>query len=156
MAAVDIFKSQEMKHEFNKLIYQIIPSLNECRNCNVLKCHYCVKFSSTCNSCRLWKCKNCFLYKKTKEILMEYCLNEAWENIANFLTDFFKISDTSIDFFNLPPITGNVREKNHVFVSERKLRKHLASIKYYDNNDRMNYIFKGRKYWRLSGRVVKY
>lgn len=38
---MELFKTEEMKKEFDGLIYDIIPSLNECGNCRVLKCDYC-------------------------------------------------------------------------------------------------------------------
>ena len=70
-----IFKSKEMEKEFKELIYEIIPSLNECGNCGILKCEHCYKFSVICSSCKKLKCRNCKKYKRSKEILFKNCSN---------------------------------------------------------------------------------
>lgn len=146
------FKSSDMEKEFKELIEKIIPSLNKCNNCNIEKCRFCLKFSSNCSACRLGKCKNCEMYKRTKEILMRNCCDEAWEYIANFLTDFFKISDSTTEFFNLPLINKIVKEKNNIFLTEKELTKHIEYVKRYNKFDhkKIYYFVRGRKYW-LSG-----
>ena len=111
-----IFKTKELENEFNQFIYKIIPSLNECGNCGILKCCDCFKFSINCGRCRLWKCKNCEMFKITKDLLFEKCSNQQWKYIVNFVHDLFKLSNYSFDFFSdLQLISEKVKEKKTFF-----------------------------------------
>ena len=118
-----IFKTKELENEFNQFIYKIIPSLNECGNCGILKCCDCFKFSINCGRCRLWKCKNCEMFKITKDLLFEKCSNQQWKYIVNFVHDLFKLSNYSFDFFSdLQLISEKVKEKNTFFKPKRRFR----------------------------------
>lgn len=111
---MEFFSTAEMKNEFHELIYNIIPSLNQCDGCGVLKCEYCTKFVVDCNMCPERRCKNCVVFKTSKKILLENCNQLAKEYVANFLTDIFKVSDITYDFLNLS-ISETVKEKNNIF-----------------------------------------
>ena len=104
-----------MKKEFNDLIHVVIPSLNECGNCGVEKCVYCHKFSYNCNMCCSAKCKNCFMFKSSKEFLMKNSDKQGQEYLANFLNDFFKVSKTTVNSFNLLIINDAVKKKTIFF-----------------------------------------
>ena len=106
---MEFFNTKDMKKEFDGLIYVIIPSLNECGNCGVEKCVHCRKFVVTCNMCRCCRCRNCAAFKNLKKILMEKCNKQTQEYFANFLNDFFKISDVTANFFNLQIIDEAVK-----------------------------------------------
>lgn len=149
-----IFKSKELEKEFKELISEITPSLNDCKNCNILKCHYCTKFSPCCSICRAARCKKCVRYNTSKQILFDNAKMETWEYMANFLSDLFKIWDYSYLFYrDLNLIDEEVKKKSTVFASEKDTTDHfLKNIDYYSkNNGKIFYFFKGRKYW-LSGR----
>ena len=135
------FSAAEMKKEFHELIYNIILSLNQCGGCGVLKCEYCTKFVVDCNMCRERSCKNCVAFKTSKKILLENCNQHTKEYVANFLTDIFKVSDITYDFFNLS-ISETVKEKNYFFLSEKEIKKHANYLKIYN---KVNYMVKGRK-----------
>ena len=62
LVRVSIFQSKEMEIEFKELVNEIIPSLNECVNCNIFECKCCYNFTVNCSSCRKLKCKNCEKY----------------------------------------------------------------------------------------------
>ena len=109
---VSIFQSKEIEIEFKELVNEIIPSLNECVNCNIFECKYCYNFTVNCSSCRKLKYKNCEKYKRTNEMLLQNYSNKSLDCILNFLIDLFKISDYSIDFFNdLKPINDEVKKR---------------------------------------------
>ena len=131
---MEFFNTEEMKKEFYDLIHVIIPLLNECGHCGVEKCVYCPKFSV----------KNCFMFKSSKEFLMKNSKQYAQEYLGNFLTDFLKISKTTVVFFNLPAVNDTVKEKNNIFLGEKELKKHSDFVKNYVNN-KVNYMVKGRK-----------
>ena len=60
LALAKIFESKEIEREFKELIYELIPALNECERCEILKYKYCYKFSSRCSLCRKARCTNCY------------------------------------------------------------------------------------------------
>ena len=139
-----IFKSKEMEKEFKELIYEIIPSLNEFGNCGILKCEHCYKFSVICSSCKKLKCRNCEKYKRSKEILFKNCSNIQLDYVVKFLTDLFKISDYSFDFFiDLKPIKEQIKENSDIFLTAKK---HFIKNNNY-SNEKVLYIIKNRKYW---------
>ena len=112
---MEFFNTKDTKKEFDNLIHVIIPSLNECRNCGVEKCVYCTKFVVICNMCCSSRCCKCAAFKNTKKILMEKCNKQTQEYLANFLNDFFRISDITANFFNLQIMDKSVKEKNSIF-----------------------------------------
>lgn len=115
-----VFKNKILKKEFEELHQKIIPFLNECGNCNILKCHRCLTFNLNCKSCRLWRCKNCRLFRNSKWLLFEKCNAQKWNYVINFLHDFFRLSDYTFDFFSdLKPLILKVKDRNEVFIYER-------------------------------------
>ena len=151
---VSIFQSKEMEIEFKELVNEIIPSLNECVNCNIFECKCCYNFTVNCSSYRKLKCKNCEKYKRTKEILFQNYSNKSLDCIVNFLIDLFKISDYSIDFFNdLKPINDEVKRKKDFFLIENDAKKHIFKEQY--SNGKIIYYFKGRKYRLFSKHILK-
>ena len=77
-------------------------------------------FSYNCNICRSAKCKNCFMFKLSKEFLMKNSDKQGQEYLATFLNDFFKVSETTVNSFNLPIINDAVKEKNNIFLGEKE------------------------------------
>lgn len=67
---MEIFKSEFLKKEFDELVNQLLPSLNECVNCGNICCQYCQKFSATCSFCRKERCRNCCTFEISKEFLL--------------------------------------------------------------------------------------
>ena len=67
---MEIFKSEFLKKEFDELVNQILPSLNECVNCGKFCCQYCQKFSVTCSFFRKERCRNCCTFEISKEFLL--------------------------------------------------------------------------------------
>lgn len=88
-----------MKKEFDNLCQVLIPNLNQCDNCGVLKCFYCNKFTASCSLCRGERCKNCFKYNTAMDFFYEHYSEEQWSYICNFLHDLFHISWISRQFF---------------------------------------------------------
>ena len=63
-------KMQYIKKKFGDFYQRIIPSLNRCDTCGILKCFYCSKFTASCSLCRRNTCKNCFPYKNAIDFFM--------------------------------------------------------------------------------------
>ena len=63
-------KNKELLKEYCILVNEILPSLNDCRFCNQLKCKYCLKFSVNCNACKRGKCLKCHRFNKSKDVLI--------------------------------------------------------------------------------------
>ena len=56
-------------------------------------------------------------FKKSKWTLLKKCNARQWDYVINFLNDFFKVSDSSIEFFlELKPLNEEVKHKNRFFV----------------------------------------
>ena len=134
-----------MKREFYKLINKIIPLLNEYRNCNVFKCASCLKFSDDCQSCNLWKCKNCISFQRSKDILLNNCNDYSRDYVANFLVDYFAISDITSEFFNLTISSNTVKEKNSYVLSKKELKKHIDFVQNFDIKYKVDYSIKRKK-----------
>ena len=139
-----IFETEFLRKEFEELYQKTIPSLNECGNCGILKCHHCFNFNMNCSSCRLWRCKNCQMFKNSKWLFFGKCTIEQQNYIVNFLHDFSQISDYSFDFFSdLKPTISKVKENNEVFLC------HMNNNNKYKNksSDKIYYFIKKRKYY---------
>ena len=62
-----------MKKEFEEFYRVLLPNLNECGNCGIIKCFYCTKFNVSCSLCRNERCKNCTKYNNAIEFFCEHC-----------------------------------------------------------------------------------
>ena len=47
-----IFGSYFLQTEFKRLYQTLLPNLNKCRGCGIIKCFYYKKFEILCTSCR--------------------------------------------------------------------------------------------------------
>ena len=141
LALAKIFESKEIEREFKELIYELIPALNECERCEILKYKYCYKFSSRCSLCRKARCTNCYWYNNSIKILVENCSNKSFVYIVNILCDLYNISNYSFDFFDdLKPIKEKIKEKNVIFFKKNLCRKHYIKYENYSNN-KVLYLF---------------
>ena len=85
-----IFKNNiELKKEYKYLYKNILPTLNNCGDCNVFKCVYCSRFLVNCRMCLLWWCKNCTAFNKLKDILLNSGNKLVTGYVSNFLVDHF-------------------------------------------------------------------
>ena len=62
-----------MKKEFEEFCRVLLPNLNECGNCGIIKCFYCTKFTVSCSLCSNERCKNCTKYNNAIEFFYEHC-----------------------------------------------------------------------------------
>ena len=90
--------NKEILNEYHFLVEEILPSLNDCRFCNELKCKYCKKFCVNCNMCKKDKCFNCYRFNKSKDILINCGNDFILDYVQNFLHVYFKVSDLT-NFF---------------------------------------------------------
>ena len=116
-----IFKSEFLEKEFKEFYQVVIPNLNNCNSCGILKGRYCFVFQYNCNMCRILSCKNCQLFKNSRDLLFETCAIDQWHYIANFVHDLFDVSSYSVlRYSDLKPISQEVKDKNLVFLSKKE------------------------------------
>ena len=110
-------KNKELLKEYCILVNEILPSLNDGRFCNQLKCKYCWKFSVNCNACKRDKYLKCHRFNKSKDVLINsgdfFISNYDWD----FLHDYFKVNDLT-NYFVQMDINQIVKEKNSVGVAK--------------------------------------
>ena len=90
-----IFKNRvDLKKEYDNMHKNILPSLIDCRYCNVLKCTYCLKFPAKCRTCKIRRYKNCSEFNKFKKKILFEC-DESQINyyVRNFFGDYFSVSE---------------------------------------------------------------
>ena len=104
-------KSKELLKEYRILVNEILPSLNDCRFCNQLKCKYCLKFSVNCNMCKRDKCLKCYRFNKSKDILINSGDFFISNYVQDFLHDYFKVSDLT-NYFLKMNINQILKEKD--------------------------------------------
>ena len=149
-----IFNSSILKNEFEDLYRKIIPKLNDCNNCGILKCTYCSRFTVSCSLCRKSRCKNCVSFKKIVDLLFEKCSKDQWDYVCNFLHDLFRISwFTTCCFKDLKWINSLI--KNISFIVSNDPREDFKKnyIRKNDYNKRtVHYLIGNRKYKFYSSR----
>ena len=97
-----IFKNKTgLKKEYQNLHTNILPTLNNCGNCNNFKCEYCLKFSVNCSSCIKKWCGYCVDFNKSKEILLNCGDFQIERYVGNFLVDYFGVNDLTKQFFKM-------------------------------------------------------
>ena len=88
-----IFKNKtDLKKEYKNLHKNILPTLNNCGNCNIFKCGYCLKFSVNCNTCIKKRCMKCVNFNKSKDILLNCGDFQIAKNVKKFLVDYFGVN----------------------------------------------------------------
>lgn len=133
----EIFKSSYLKKEFEYFYQVLMPNLNTCGNCGVVKCFYCNTFTVSCTLCRKERRKSCFKYKSAVTFFNEHCNEEQWAYICNFLHDFFNISWISRWYFKdiKRPINSSIRNTCFIISSddsiENSVKKNKGRTIYY-------------------------
>ena len=136
-------KKKDLRKEYQILVNEILPSLNDCQYCNQLKCKYCSQFSVNCNKCKRDRCFKCHRFNKSKDILIN-CGDFFVSNyVQDFLHDYFKMSDLSNYFLKID-INPIVKEKDPTEVVKFDNKK-LESLTRKKEENRIFY-FKSKKY----------
>ena len=127
----EIFKSAMMKKGFEQLYQVLIPNLNVCDNCGILKCFYCNKFIASCSLCSAERCKNCVKYNNAVDFFYNQCSAEQWNYICNFLYDLFHISWIRRWYFKdiSRPINSSVTKTSFLIASSNPLKNSVKKIK---------------------------
>ena len=134
-----IFKSKFLEKEFKEFYQDIIPNLNNCNSCGILKCRCCFVFQYNCSMCHILRCKNCQLFKNSRDLLFEKCSIDQWHYVVNFVRDLFHVSNYSVLRYNdLKPISQQVKDKNEVFLSKKDSENYLNKTKNNNNNNNDN------------------
>ena len=140
-----IFKSKtDLKKEYENLHKNILPTLNNCGNCNIFKCGYCLKFSVNCNTCIKKRCTKCVNFNKSKDILLNCGDFQIAKYVKNFLVDYFSVNYLTKQFFKLN-IADKVQDKNPLYVCDGKIKK-IWHYNESSTNEKVNYSFKVQKH----------
>lgn len=100
LAMAKIFDSEIIERFFKELIKEIIPSLNQCEKCNILKCTNCFIFSFSFKQCVKLQCRKCDRYRGTLEFLIENSSKGIFNYITSFLFYLNRFSGYSFNHFD--------------------------------------------------------
>ena len=96
-----ILDSEIIERAFKELIKEVIPSLNQCKKCNILKCTHCFILSFSCEECVKLQCRKCDRYRGTLEFLIE----NSSKGISNYITSLLfylnRFSGYSFNFLTM-------------------------------------------------------
>ena len=106
---MELFKTKELKKEFDEFTKDILPNVLSCNLCQKLSCMWHSKFDISCLHCRKEQCKNCRKFNISKDILLHSASAETVDYIYNFICDFLNISDESLNSY-FPEIKVENRE----------------------------------------------
>lgn len=106
-----IFDSEIIKKEFEEFYRVVIPNLNNCKSCGILKCSKCFVFQYNRVMCCIFRCKNFQLFKTSRDFLFQKTSIEQYNYIVNFVRDLYHVSDHSImRYKDLKPISAEVKK----------------------------------------------
>ena len=91
-----IFNSHFMQKEFEQLYRALLPCLNECGACGIVKCYLCKKFDVTCSLCKFRRCVPCVKFFNTLNFFYKNLIREQWNYVCNYMT----YSDCTIELKN--------------------------------------------------------
>lgn len=131
-----------MKKEFEEFYRVLIPNLNRCNNCQILKCFYCMKFNSSCSLCRHERCKHYVKYNNSINFFYEHCTEMQWSYICNFVHDLCNLSWITKSMFTdvQRPIYSSVNKTAFLCSSNRFLSVNR------NNKNNIYYMLGNKKY----------
>ena len=117
------FKNKtDLKKEYQNLHKNILLLLNNCGNCNIFKCQYCLEFLGSCSLCIKKRWKNCTEFNKSKDILLNCDDFQISCYVKNFLVGYFNLNDLTKEFFKID-ISEEVQKKK-----KKKKKKSLIRL----------------------------
>ena len=138
-----IFNSYFMQKEFEQLYRVLLPSLNECGACGIVKCYLCKKFDVTCSPCKFRRCAPCVKFFNTLNFFYKNSSREQWNYVCNFLHDLFRLHYRTKEFFKdvSVPIRSSIRHSCFIVSSDEK-----KTIMTSDKKKKIFYMLGNRKY----------
>ena len=121
---METFSSVVLKKEFDELVSKVIPSLADCGKCEKFCCSYCRKFSVACTWCRNERCKNCYKFANLLNILLENGSEASRQYTANFVDDFFSVSDILAKIFNFEVTEIEQKKRERVNLVKSCVKSH--------------------------------
>ena len=98
----DYFETDILKKEFQDVIENALPKVLECGLCKKYSCKWHKLFLVSCNQCREARCLSCVTFKSSVEILIKTLDSDGKTYVQKFITDFFKISNETLQhLFNV-------------------------------------------------------
>ena len=146
----DYFKADILKKEFQDFIENVLPKVLECGLCKKYLCKWHKQFLVSCNQCRQARCLSCITFKSSVEILIKTLDSDGKNYVQNFITDFLKISNETLQ--HLFKVETNViegRSKLKTFdlriYHKSEENRSEAVMKTLDDCNKIQYVSKRRK-----------
>ena len=132
-----------MQKEFEQLYRVLLPSLNECGACGIVKCYPCKNFDVTCSPCKFRRCAPCVKFFNTLNFFYKNSSSEHWNYVCNFLHDLFRLHYRTKEFFKdvFVPIRSSIRHSCFIVSSDEK-----KAIMTSDKKKKIFYMLGNRKH----------
>ena len=96
---MNYFKTDIFRKEFQNFTEKRLPKVLECGLCEKYSCKWPKQILVTCNQCRDARCLPYVTFKSSVEILVKNLDRDGEKYVQNFVTDFLKISDKTLNNF---------------------------------------------------------
>ena len=117
----DLFQSTVLKNEYKELVDKIMPNVLLCGLSNLTCCKWHNKFTIECNLCREARYGNCLCFNVALNFLLNNVNDQGKKYIHNFVHDFLKLSDESMQPYNIIHNVKKVKRVTFVECSFKKL-----------------------------------
>ena len=120
---------------------------------DIIDCNYCSKtscmndyhFNLICLKCRNETCSYCRVFNQKFNFLLENASKEARELIFNYVRDFYRISNSSLNFFY----------KNNKKIEDLKLINIVLKLQHFSSKFRIEHLAKTMVYTSYINRKKK-
>ena len=112
---MDLFQSTVLKNEYKEFVDKIMPNVLLRGLCHLTCCKWHNKFTIECNLCREARCSYCLCFNVSLNFLLNNVNEQGKKYIHNFVYDFLKMSDESMQRYN---IIHNVKKVKRVTFAE--------------------------------------
>ena len=96
---MELFKHDSLKRKWEVLSSKTMLDIIDCNYCSKTSCLNNYHFNPNCSKCQLETCSYCLIFNQKFNFLIKNASKEAREFIFSFVRDFYRISNTSINFF---------------------------------------------------------
>ena len=118
--------------------------------CKKYSCKWHKNFLVSCNKCREARCSSCVTFKSSVEILIKTLDSDSKNYVRNFITDFFKISNETLQHLfkvetNFIESTSKLKTFDVKVYHKSKKNGRQVEMKTLDDCNKIQYVSKRRK-----------